>query len=908
MENLEDISTVGSEAPTLGTRMTVFTSKSAMLENKYIDTTPKESDDANDVSTVGSGAPTLAKKSKTSKSILEGGFVDLSDGTDSAVVPTFATNLTIRASFFVTSDKDNVVDTTDMGKEDSKEGSSASDCSRATESVFSMQMIKDHCVDARGLGESMDVSTMGSAAPTLGIRMTTKSSFAKGLEGKEVVDTSSKNDDLSSVGASAPTMSSKKSMKSCLTASTHKNQYIQTNGGSDDVSTVGSDAPTVSSRRTVQSCFTASLLEDKCINAKGGSDELSSVGSFSPTLAGTSPSNRRATRRERERTRSSSSLHVPVSKNNLVPKTKSDIGLLGGLLGTESLSSALEVIVGSFLRRGACAGITIWLAMLVLVIAVAPYDSYQFLGFYEWMAHFMMLTLLVGANIGRLSPYLVRERSWEFLKGGAMASNAAVQLISISNTIIMMCLPTPVLVDPITGLRTHLVRWAEWIALAFLMTFLTESIDLPLEDGDTRPSWIHGVILALSTSAGFIFPFCPNLFIWLCVFTTSWVLFCALYIRLFQKFLKVRTISSRETIVEKEEFKRAKYAFKLMLICTILWSLLAFGWSLLSLAHKYAPPESFVASDWLVLAMEDIFQVMSKVGYLSVLMEVHEEMFDEDSKSAGRLQELQNYMSAVWDASSDVVVICIKHEHVVNAVVSPSFFTLEHASNGTMAVQKKSNADTPMTLVMEVDPYDGSFRTFELDLSRKTTREEANAMMKNYKNRTRFVTRTGEKNLAVMADLVCDACTCGVPEGSNYYLMKKDFYAVDKDQNEFKQFCEAKVTKSTGNAFVMILRDVSLQYQLLEAQKMLSKERLVRETDSMAMSLTRRKVEEAMSVIELCHSVNEAGVASGHKTTGESMGEDKDKTMSYITENRPTQVDIDERISKAMSDQEDKES
>ena len=329
--------------------------------------------------------------------------------------------------------------------------------------------------------------------------------------------------------------------------------------------------------------------------------------------------------------------------------------------------------------------------------------------------------------------------------------------------------------------------------------------------------------------------------------------------------MKLRRMSRGDTVVEKEHYIRAKYAFKLMAICTTLWTLLVIGWCVCCALRVYATPGTFWANDWLMLATEDFFEALSKCGYLSILIEVHSEIFDEDAKTGRRLEELRNYMSSVWDASSDVVVVCSKHDSLINAAISPAFFNLEKSLSGKGEKITK-NCDN-MTLVMEVDPYDGSFRTFEVDLTRKISRNEASAMVQNYRNRTRVVTPTNEKNLAVLADLICDACTCGIQEGRTLSLIKKDFFAMNKAQDECKIFCEATVTQPQGKAVVMVLRDVTQRYQLIETKRQLAEVVRVWKKDSDVNRHTRQKVEAGvLSALKLLVSMKD----DAEKSTAEN--------------------------------------
>ena len=54
---------------------------------------------------------------------------------------------------------------------------------------------------------------------------------------------------------------------------------------------------------------------------------------------------------------------------------------------------------------------------------------------------------------------------------------AATGLIAAATSWIFCFAKVPVLVDPFTGCRVHLLRWCEWSVLVFVMTFMTEVSD-----------------------------------------------------------------------------------------------------------------------------------------------------------------------------------------------------------------------------------------------------------------------------------------------------------------------------------------------------------------------------------------------------------------------------------------------
>jgi hypothetical protein len=62
----------------------------------------------------------------------------------------------------------------------------------------------------------------------------------------------------------------------------------------------------------------------------------------------------------------------------------------------------------------------------------------------------------------------------------------------------------------------------------------------------------------------------------------------------------------------------------------------------------------------LYFVFEASFEVLSKVLYLHVTMDIHSSVFEEGVRASRRLEELRQMMSVVWECSSDVIVISVR--------------------------------------------------------------------------------------------------------------------------------------------------------------------------------------------------------------------------------------------------------
>lgn len=143
------------------------------------------------------------------------------------------------------------------------------------------------------------------------------------------------------------------------------------------------------------------------------------------------------------------------------------------------------------------------------------------------------------------------------------------------------------------------MRWVEWSALAFLMTFLTGNIDLPLKD-ESSPRFLNPILLSLSTVCGMIFAFCQTLAQWLFVCTISWVLFFAIYVMLYQRatrFWKARTEGAEmcKTAAHEGRYQLMRSSYLLCVCCSLTWTLLAVVFCIICLGPTYSAPDSWLA-------------------------------------------------------------------------------------------------------------------------------------------------------------------------------------------------------------------------------------------------------------------------------------------------------------------------
>jgi hypothetical protein len=116
---------------------------------------------------------------------------------------------------------------------------------------------------------------------------------------------------------------------------------------------------------------------------------------------------------------------------------------------------------------------------LVTFAYSAGADSEELLSSTERFAAFLGLVCLAVTVTLQLLPVMMRLSSGGGVSGIIFAA-IVVQFIALTTSaLIAFGNKPPIMVDNVTGARVHLLRWAEWIPVAFLMTFLVEAADAP---------------------------------------------------------------------------------------------------------------------------------------------------------------------------------------------------------------------------------------------------------------------------------------------------------------------------------------------------------------------------------------------------------------------------------------------
>jgi len=217
---------------------------------------------------------------------------------------------------------------------------------------------------------------------------------------------------------------------------------------------------------------------------------------------------------------------------------------------------------------------------------------------------------------------------------GVVFAAMIVNLISAATNWIMFFFDTPILVDQLTGCQVYMVRWCEWVVLAFLMTFLIESVDSS-SDGKDRVTTGLGLATAqgLCCLCGLLFPIVSSsVKDWVVMLVFAFANFFTLFPRLKEKIVstktaraKVKALRDASSVVSFEQYEdleRREYGLFLFRACVVAWSLyvLSFCLEALGLVPPHGMKSHFV--------VDCVVDLIAKLLYHCVIVDSYAELFD----------------------------------------------------------------------------------------------------------------------------------------------------------------------------------------------------------------------------------------------------------------------------------------
>ena len=504
-----------------------------------------------------------------------------------------------------------------------------------------------------------------------------------------------------------------------------------------------------------------------------------------------------------------------------------------------------------------------YFALVAIVYAVVPTENIVHLDGVEQRSAIMAASLIAVSFLSRVLPLIggiTGDNKKKTYISGIFIGGLTIQIVAFCTDFLMAFFAVPVLIDPVLGTRVHVLRWCEWCPCATFMTFMMEGADL-YWSGDAPPpdylrsKYLHACTQGGAVFLGLLFPFCPGFKSWMFAI----VLACCLYLTNFPRLWNRRraipaTLKSGATVEEAERFNAAKIAFRLRVFTTCVWSIIVALYFVSSVfGPRYASEGSVLRNPAANMICECFFDVLSKVLFLIVIVDVHYAIFDPSAKVERRLNELRQLMSAVWESSSDVIAISVRSSQGdASVMLSPAFFGLKSKQGplrGLSANQLKGMFRKKSVL------YQLSGTAFQAEKKKDNESCVDDDMISNIEqtgfdaidSNARGLMFDGEEfkpdigALRALSDIVVNAWTC--KEKEKVFTHDLHWTGCNKD---YIVRSEAKVSRLDHNALIVIIRDISERVRVFEAEKQILLETTSRQKDAEANRFTRHEVKNGL--------------------------------------------------------------
>mmetsp|Transcript_42236 Transcript_42236/g.95511 ORF Transcript_42236/g.95511 Transcript_42236/m.95511 type:complete len:964 (-) Transcript_42236:192-3083(-) len=547
---------------------------------------------------------------------------------------------------------------------------------------------------------------------------------------------------------------------------------------------------------------------------------------------------------------------------------------LYGTVGASQLPLIDLFAVDKLCFRVALYAVAAWLILITYMYAIFA-EKREFLMPTEQAAAGFGAAVLTTSLVMRTVNSCTQPRrrsSRPHSTSGVTFSMNIVNLIAATTNWIMYFFKVPIVVDQITGCRVHLLRCCEWTVLAFLMTFVVESIDTR---DSSLPFWMAAT-QCLSTAGLLVLPFISTRLVWATTMAFSFFLFSAILIRFRTKYSADSATKQSQhkalhdrpppSLEEVESLERLEIAKWLLGICCVCWSLFVVNYGFaagFAFALRFAGRDS-LSSCWPFI-WDVCVDVAAKMLYASVIFEANESLFDPLVRTERRLAELRSLVTLVWQSSSDALGTSSRVSQtatscVVSATVSPTIMKLgelpatqreEEGRNFEHAAETLENIyDDEVLQVKRISYID----------------HEVGDKARNMENREgdEHCWEIGFADLVRRMWAVCDG---EIPEDAPFPHIE-DGHSTDDEQDDARvmtlnhQFrslrsgelvhCEAKISRQSRWRVVFVVRDVTDRVLHHQAEK-----RLVEESANVNRFIRHEVKNGLLEGIALCDDLSE---------------------------------------------------
>lgn len=579
--------------------------------------------------------------------------------------------------------------------------------------------------------------------------------------------------------------------------------------------------------------------------------------------------------------------------------------------GSKTHTQAISTIDTHF-RHAAIWAIGTYTTLVISCYYIASPEQIVRLEGVEQNSAIMAMALIALSMVSRIIQMGGHiDRGKKLNLSGVFIGGLTVQLIALFTDTLLAFFPTPLVIDPVLGTRVHVLRWCEWCPCAAYMTFMMEGSDLYWSGkypprGYLFSKYIHAAMQGGAVFLGLCFPFCPGFRTWLTCMIVACILYLTNYPRMNRRKQEIPpTLHEGATIEEKERYNSAKIALRLRFVTTLVWSIIVglyFASSVIG--PKFAPPESFLRNPAANMMCECFFDVLSKVLFLQVILEVHSAVFDPYARMERRMEELHQLLATVWESSTDMIAISVRvgANSGASILLSPAFFSLGKGKDAQreQLSKEQENGFTQRKSIL----YEMAASAFQLKSANNTANggEEispiVNPEMIVNAQETGFSlmnTVAGDfiddesklSRVRAVSDIMIKAWTI---ESRDHEFSHNLPWAsvVQMDQSSKKSIrVEAKVSRLDENSLIVIVRDISERVRAFEAEKQVLLETTTRVKDEEANRFTRHEVKNGLlSAIGLYESLCEAHkvqlMKAFNDNNGEGIGSDANGSFQHV--------------------------
>jgi len=492
--------------------------------------------------------------------------------------------------------------------------------------------------------------------------------------------------------------------------------------------------------------------------------------------------------------------------------------------------------VNRMFRFAADLTMIIFFLLVLLVYLFCPPEELEYIVDDERTAAVIAFAVSTFSAVAVHAAFAVWHKETGKISGIVYAGLMVMIMSALANGFLAYA-PTYVVVDPVTRSRVFIIRWCEWVPCAGLMTFLCDAVHVPKSKTALRKAIWVSTGQSLACVFGLVAPFLPGPVTWGIGLVSAISLFFPIFPRLVDKFRVSSRARKGKSFSEIERYNRHRFSFQLLLVCAILWLFLVVLFFLNAYIHVFTPEDHFLRPYPLAMYSDVIFDVVSKSQYMRYIVDAHKLVFHSEGLAQRQLIELRRLMSALWESSSDMIILSVRHEMKCLTLFSPGFSVLlSGAPNDRIHSQKA----LVLEIQLEASTFEEAFR--ETDIVAMVQQGDTSLIKEAYFiDSTEFSFDTLQQShkrhpidprsieARTAHRLVRETwSTLRVPEATIIKPLLCDFDRLDGSTCH----CEMKVIPHDENGMIAVVRDVTERVLRVEADRKAEAESLKRQKEA----------------------------------------------------------------------------